>query len=160
MKWKLYQLCCLYNILIVSVYACIVLFFFVKEPGGGSGNFLTLLLIIVSFASFFFKNLMGNRLCGQLKNNISHTDSFGLSFYLLWLACLVLTIILIVILWGEASAEMFTDLGGRKLTDIALISSLYLLIATSVYTLVLDIPIERKIRKQYNIADDLLKDEQ
>jgi hypothetical protein len=159
-KWKLYQLCCLYNILIVSVYTCIVLFFFVKEPVEGLDDFLGLFLILISFAAFFFKNLMGNRLCNQLKNNISHTDSFGLGFYLLWLVCLVLTLILIVMLLGATTAEMFTNLRGRKFTDIILISSLYLLIATSVYTLVLDIPIERKIRKQYNIADGLLKDEQ
>src|SRR4051812_27030488 len=128
MKWKLYQLCCLYNMIIVSAYTCSVFYIVLQEHFNGTEDFFTFLIFLVAVLIFFIKNYMGNILFNKIKSHASHRNRFGLSFYFLWFISLAATVGFVFLVYDLVKSEDFINLFTRSIRDMFIILSMYITI--------------------------------
>jgi hypothetical protein len=101
---------------------------------------------------------MGHKLYIRMKNNEMHQDGFGVLFFILWIFNIVCFIIIVNMVTEEFSQEDFARLFGRPIEDILMLVSSYLFIFTGIFTLLLDVPIDRKVKKQFDASVGLLQD--
>lgn len=155
MKWKLYQLASLYNLVFSAGFACMITFSIIKRSG--LEDLAWLFLFLVMMAVVAIKNQMSYRLYLRMKSKEAHTERFGVAFYFLWvlnLVVLVLIGILLYIITGR-----YVEMGFRyyDLLSLLLHVSVYLAFLTMGFVLCLDIPIEKRVTRQEELPADFLQ---
>ena len=160
MKWKVYNVCCLYNIVAMIVF----LILFIKEisrefSGINRSNIGELVFIMLFLSLMFVKTMMGRKLYARLKNHDVHEPGFGAFFYFLWILNIVCVVMLLVFAIDTIPSRLFLSFSLEALVDLVAFVSFYLYVLSSIYCLAFDISIEKKVRHQYDLSGELLKDE-
>lgn len=152
MKWKIYQLCSLYNLAATAILFCLMSYFLVTDPP--SINDLVYIFLYVAVLSIVgMKNWMGYRLCMKLKAKEANSERFGVAFYFLWILNIVILIVFAIGVYS-ITTSLLTDSRSKNLNNLPVTAAFYLSFLTMFYVICLDIPIEKKATRQ----DDLLKD--
>ena len=155
MKWKIYQVCSWYNLIAILGFCCLAVYFFSKE--GDLDDLLSLLLGLMVLFIVVLKNWMGVRFYQNIREKQTHRDRTGLFFYFLWLFNVICVIGYMLLMYDTLKNFHFEMLRYRSVLDLIMMSVSCVAIPTFLYTIILDIPIERKARKHIDFSEDLLQ---
>ena len=142
--------------MLMGIYLAIAFYTVIAYPGDADG----VIVLFLMLALIMVKNIMGHRLYLRMMNNGIHQDGFGVLFFILWIFNLVCFIIIAGMVADELFQENFTVFFQRSMSEILMITSSYLFLLTGLYALVFDVPIEKKVKKQYDASAGLLQHDQ
>jgi hypothetical protein len=139
----------------MAIYLFIACYAVIKYPGDAAGT----AVLLIGFAVVLLKNLMGHRLYLKTKNNEIHEDGFGALFFILWFFNVIIFVMIIGMITDDLSGNPVARLFQRSIDDILMLTSSYIFVFTELYTLILDVTLEKKVKKNYDAALGLLQDD-